>query len=206
MRGSWSWLALLLFPAVACGGSIAPVETPGNTNQDGGSLDAASVPVGSACGPAARCGASGYCDVGATCGTTGTCAVLPTTCTDIGEPACGCDGITYGNPCTAAAAGVSIAKLGACSTPPPHPTPTGQLFACGKVLCDAATQYCQRAYSDVPPFAETDTCPALPSSCAHTASCTCFPAGTPCVSPTTCQQIATAQGPNYGFEITCPGG
>jgi Kazal-type serine protease inhibitor domain len=201
MRGFSSWLFVAGLVVTACGGSIAPVETSGN---DGGS-DSAVPQGGRSCSPTLPCGSAGYCDVGAACGTTGTCALLPTSCTDIGQPACGCDGQTYGNPCTAAAAGVSVATLGAC-TPPPHPTPNGQLFACGKILCDAVTQYCQRAFGDVAPITETDTCLPLPASCAHTSSCDCFPTGTPCASATTCKVIPTAKGPNYGFEITCLGG
>ncbi len=205
MRGLPSWsllslLAALTFPA--CGGSIASVEVPGN---DAGSDAAAPSPLGGICGRTQVCVAGAYCDVGATCGTAGTCATKPTACTDIGQPVCGCDGLTYGNPCTAAGAGVSVARLGAC-TKPPTPVPPGQLFACGTILCDAGTQYCQRSLSDVPPITESDACLPLPASCAHTASCACFPAGTPCVSAATCKQIPTAKGPNYGFEITCPGG
>ena len=207
MRAFSSWLVFASLSVAACGGSIAPVELPGNTNGDAGALDGSSVPVGGKCGPGQPCGSAGYCDVGASCGTAGTCAVVPTNCTDIGQPVCGCDGITYGNPCTAAGNGMSIAYVGACKQkPPPHPTPTGEFFACGTILCDAATQYCQRAYSDVGPSTETDSCLVLPNSCAHTSDCGCFPANTPCVSTSTCKQIPTAGGPNYGFEITCPGG
>ena len=38
----------------------------------------------------------------------------PTVCTDEVNPMCGCDGMTYGNPCMAAMAGVSVRSVGAC--------------------------------------------------------------------------------------------
>ena len=49
------------------------------------------------------------------CGGLGTCTPRTLACTRVGQPVCGCDGITYSNPCVAASAGSNLAHDGACA-------------------------------------------------------------------------------------------
>lgn len=44
----------------------------------------------------------------------GICTPRPEACIQVYQPVCGCDGRTYGNACTAASAGMSVAYDGQC--------------------------------------------------------------------------------------------
>jgi hypothetical protein len=71
----------------------------------------------------------------------GECAPIPSECPDVFEPVCGCDGMTYGNRCEAAMAGVSIAHRGACvrrcDRTGEHPCDEGQFCMFQPGMCDA---------------------------------------------------------------------
>ena len=127
-------LALLIMIFALSGCETAPEPGPepiydGPVDIFGAPLGPGSVvSLGEACGGlmGLRCdGAemgSTYCayEPEAICGAAdqmGECAIAPVACPDIDRPVCGCDGQTYCNACTAAAAGVSVAIDGECASP-----------------------------------------------------------------------------------------
>lgn len=79
------------------------------------------IPV-STCDDDHPCTENGYCDYpqGKSCGrggALGLCIRRPTACPEYASPVCGCDAVTYDNPCFAYAAGVDVARQGACDDP-----------------------------------------------------------------------------------------
>ena len=83
-------------------------------------------PDGAACGSRGlpECSEGSFCSFppGANCGRAdapGVCQPKPEVCDFIFAPVCGCDGQTYGNACTAEAAGVSVEFEGACEDAQP---------------------------------------------------------------------------------------
>jgi len=103
--------------------ATAPIDRPALTDAGG---------VGATCGTrgARPCAQGLYCNhpISAMCGATdlpGRCDTIPTICTRELNPVCGCDGRTYSNPCLAAAAGVSVARMGMCATADAGPRDTG---------------------------------------------------------------------------------
>ncbi len=76
------------------------------------------------CGAGLPCGAGQPCLPGTFCkldtgscddaAAAGVCTVIPDICTTDFSPVCGCDGMTYSNPCSAASAGVNVAQEGEC--------------------------------------------------------------------------------------------
>lgn len=93
---------------------------------DSGSRDLGT--VGTVCGgrTGARCLDGQFCNIpiDAMCGITdgtGICTDIPDLCTRELAPVCGCDSVTYSNPCLAAHNSMSVASNGACETVPPSP-------------------------------------------------------------------------------------
>jgi hypothetical protein len=125
-------------------------------------------PSGDACGglKGLACRKGEYCNYppDALCGAadaTGVCTLVPTGCRDIYAPVCGCDGVTYGNDCEAAAKGVSVATKGECK-----PTPGD--VACGARLGDtcSADQYCYFTPEAICGRADaTGVCRPIPNGC-----------------------------------------
>jgi len=96
--------------------------------------------TGETCGGIAglKCADDQYCQlpISANCGAadqTGICQPRPEACDAVYAPVCGCDGKTYGNSCSASAAGTSVAANGECE-------PAGK--ACGEVGNCADDEYC----------------------------------------------------------------
>jgi Kazal-type serine protease inhibitor domain len=98
-----------------CASGSGGSSSSGGTGSGGAS-------AGKTCGGllGTACPAKQYCNFPAAtqCGAgdqTGTCATKPDACDLVYAPVCGCDGMTYGNDCAAASAGISVAKTGECA-------------------------------------------------------------------------------------------
>lgn len=119
-------------PVPVCRDGVCDLRNPG------------ALQIGEACG-GFRIPGTGECDAGlfcqhqpgALCGAAdapGECVAIPDVCADIFDPVCGCDGVTYGNACEAAANLTGILDRGPCEEEPRCPESCPVILICR--ICD----------------------------------------------------------------------
>jgi hypothetical protein len=111
----------------------------------------------------ATCAAGEYCRSAAagTCPDQqhrGVCSAIPEICTDLFDPVCGCDGVTYPNSCYAARSGAAVSRRGECTN------------NCQSNIECVDGQYCQSASGQC---GGTGTCRPRPQACTRIYSPVC---------------------------------
>ena len=113
---TWEWIALASIAVSACGDTAAPAAEANPETDDGELLggkcagpDNLACPAGKFCATSTR---SQRCPGEKT---KGVCRSVPSVCTHIYAPACGCDGQTYASACQADSAGIAVAYEGPCA-------------------------------------------------------------------------------------------
>lgn len=122
MRSKFLWVGLVF------GAACSSAETTEEVDLEDDAVANAEFALGAKganCGGTyGECGEGLYCALAAnaktSCGSDGKpgrCKAVRTPCPTKAAPVCGCDGETYNNKCEAQAAGISVAKKGACPGP-----------------------------------------------------------------------------------------
>jgi hypothetical protein len=145
-----------------------PQEPPHFT--DGGTPPADAAPLDGEgenptdqCTKTSDCAVQEYCAKAACADLYGQCLPRPFGCWDAEQPVCGCDGINYWNPCTAALHGINVRHLGSCNA--------NEAFVCAPDAsfgCPVAGAVCGTLLEDesdcvIPDL--TAACWVLPQNC-----------------------------------------